>query len=138
MTTRPLWHWWVPGAVALSLGPGPRGSTGGGSPGAVIPGATIGLLRRRHPSEADRRCNRNRPGCTRSDLVAQAPVVWQWRCLDLDTTVAFAHGEARLAVGCRPIQDAPVVGDELGSMPRQTTEPSFKVPSESSASHNPT
>ena len=44
MTTRPLWHWCVLGAVAMSLGWGLRGSIGGGSLGAMIPGAMIGLV----------------------------------------------------------------------------------------------
>jgi hypothetical protein len=44
MTTRPLWFWCVLGAVAMSLGWGLRGSIGGGSLGAMIPGAMIGLV----------------------------------------------------------------------------------------------
>ncbi len=43
-TTRPLWYWCVLGAVAMSLGWGLRGSIGGGSLGAMIPGAMIGLV----------------------------------------------------------------------------------------------
>ena len=42
--TRPLWYWCVLGAVAMSLGWGLRGSIGGGSLGAMIPGAMIGLV----------------------------------------------------------------------------------------------
>src|SRR5688572_10764010 len=41
---RPLWYWCVLGAVAMSLGWGLRGSIGGGSLGAMIPGAMIGLV----------------------------------------------------------------------------------------------
>ena len=44
MTTRPLWYWCALGAVAMSLGWGLRGSIGGGSLGAMIPGAMIGLV----------------------------------------------------------------------------------------------
>ena len=43
-TTRPVWHWCLLGAVAMSLGWGLRGSIGGGSLGAMIPGAMIGLV----------------------------------------------------------------------------------------------
>jgi len=43
-TTRPLWHWCLLGAVTMSLGWGLRGSIGGGSLGAMIPGAMIGLV----------------------------------------------------------------------------------------------
>ena len=43
-TTRPLWQWCLLGAVAMSLGWGLRGSIGGGSLGAMIPGAMIGLV----------------------------------------------------------------------------------------------
>jgi hypothetical protein len=43
-TTRPHWYWCVLGAVAMSLGWGLRGSIGGGSLGAMIPGAMIGLV----------------------------------------------------------------------------------------------
>ena len=43
-TTRPAWHWCLLGAVAMSLGWGLRGSIGGGSLGAMIPGAMIGLV----------------------------------------------------------------------------------------------
>src|SRR6188472_1414770 len=43
-STRPLWYWCVLGAVAMSLGWGLRGSIGGGSLGAMIPGAMIGLV----------------------------------------------------------------------------------------------
>jgi hypothetical protein len=43
-TTRPLWYWCALGAVAMSLGWGLRGSIGGGSLGAMIPGAMIGLV----------------------------------------------------------------------------------------------
>ena len=43
-TTRPLWQWCMLGAVAMSLGWGLRGSIGGGSLGAMIPGAMIGLV----------------------------------------------------------------------------------------------
>jgi hypothetical protein len=43
-TPRPLWYWCVLGAVAMSLGWGLRGSIGGGSLGAMIPGAMIGLV----------------------------------------------------------------------------------------------
>jgi hypothetical protein len=43
-TTRPLWHWCILGTVAMSLGWGLRGSIGGGSLGAMIPGAMIGLV----------------------------------------------------------------------------------------------
>ena len=42
--TRPLWHWCLLGAIAMSLGWGLRGSIGGGSLGAMIPGAMIGLV----------------------------------------------------------------------------------------------
>ena len=42
--TRPLWYWCVLGAVSMSLGWGLRGSIGGGSLGAMIPGAMIGLV----------------------------------------------------------------------------------------------
>jgi hypothetical protein len=42
--TRALWYWCVLGAVAMSLGWGLRGSIGGGSLGAMIPGAMIGLV----------------------------------------------------------------------------------------------
>ena len=41
---RPLWYWCVLGAIAMSLGWGLRGSIGGGSLGAMIPGAMIGLV----------------------------------------------------------------------------------------------
>jgi hypothetical protein len=41
---RPLWYWCVLGAVTMSLGWGLRGSIGGGSLGAMIPGAMIGLV----------------------------------------------------------------------------------------------
>ena len=44
MTTRPLWYWCLLGAVSMSLGWGLRGSIGGGSLGAMIPGAMIGLV----------------------------------------------------------------------------------------------
>ena len=44
ITTRPLWHWCLLGAVTMSLGWGLRGSIGGGSLGAMIPGAMIGLV----------------------------------------------------------------------------------------------
>jgi hypothetical protein len=44
MTTRPLSYWCVLGAVTMSLGWGLRGSIGGGSLGAMIPGAMIGLV----------------------------------------------------------------------------------------------
>ena len=44
MTTRSLGYWCVLGAVAMSLGWGLRGSIGGGSLGAMIPGAMIGLV----------------------------------------------------------------------------------------------
>ena len=44
MTTRPLSYWCVLGAVTMSLGWGLRGSIGGGSLGAMIPGAMIGLI----------------------------------------------------------------------------------------------
>ncbi len=44
MTTRPLWFWCILGAVTMSLGWGLRGSIGGGSLGAMIPGAMIGLV----------------------------------------------------------------------------------------------
>jgi hypothetical protein len=44
ITTRPLWYWCVLGAVTMSLGWGLRGSIGGGSLGAMIPGAMIGLV----------------------------------------------------------------------------------------------
>jgi hypothetical protein len=43
-TTRPFWYWCVLGAAAMSLGWGLRGSIGGGSLGAMIPGAMIGLV----------------------------------------------------------------------------------------------
>jgi len=43
-TTRPAWYWCVLGTVAMSLGWGLRGSIGGGSLGAMIPGAMIGLV----------------------------------------------------------------------------------------------
>jgi hypothetical protein len=43
-TTRSLWFWCVLGALAMSLGWGLRGSIGGGSLGAMIPGAMIGLV----------------------------------------------------------------------------------------------
>ena len=43
-TTRPLWQWCLLGTVAMSLGWGLRGSIGGGSLGAMIPGAMIGLV----------------------------------------------------------------------------------------------
>ena len=43
-TARPLRYWCVLGAVAMSLGWGLRGSIGGGSLGAMIPGAMIGLV----------------------------------------------------------------------------------------------
>ena len=43
-TTRPLWQWCLLGAIAMSLGWGLRGSIGGGSLGAMIPGAMIGLV----------------------------------------------------------------------------------------------
>ena len=43
-TTRSLPYWCVLGAVAMSLGWGLRGSIGGGSLGAMIPGAMIGLV----------------------------------------------------------------------------------------------
>ena len=43
-TGRPLWYWCILGAVAMSLGWGLRGSIGGGSLGAMIPGAMIGLV----------------------------------------------------------------------------------------------
>ena len=43
-STRPLWYWCVLGTVAMSLGWGLRGSIGGGSLGAMIPGAMIGLV----------------------------------------------------------------------------------------------
>jgi hypothetical protein len=42
--TRPLWYWCVLGAVSMSLGWGLRGSIGGGSLGAMIPEAMIGLV----------------------------------------------------------------------------------------------
>ena len=42
--TRPLWQWCLLGAIAMSLGWGLRGSIGGGSLGAMIPGAMIGLV----------------------------------------------------------------------------------------------
>ena len=41
---RPPWYWCALGAVAMSLGWGLRGSIGGGSLGAMIPGAMIGLV----------------------------------------------------------------------------------------------
>jgi hypothetical protein len=44
MTTRPLSYWCVLGAVTMSLGWGLRGSIGGGSLAAMIPGAMIGLV----------------------------------------------------------------------------------------------
>ncbi len=43
-TTRPVYYWCALGAVAMSLGWGLRGSIGGGSLGAMIPGAMIGLV----------------------------------------------------------------------------------------------
>lgn len=43
MNTRPAWFWGLYGAVTMSLGWGLRGSIGGGSLGAMIPGALIGL-----------------------------------------------------------------------------------------------
>lgn len=43
-TTRPFSHWCVLGAIAMSLGWGLRGSIGGGSLGAMIPGTMIGLV----------------------------------------------------------------------------------------------
>ena len=43
-TTRRLWRWCLLGTVAMSLGWGLRGSIGGGSLGAMIPGAMIGLV----------------------------------------------------------------------------------------------
>jgi hypothetical protein len=43
-TTGTHWYWCVLGAVAMSLGWGLRGSIGGGSLGAMIPGAMIGLV----------------------------------------------------------------------------------------------
>ena len=43
-TTRPVWYWCVLGAIAMSLGWGLRGSIGGGSLGAMIPGVMIGLV----------------------------------------------------------------------------------------------
>src|SRR4029453_7406091 len=43
-TTRARWHWCLLGAVAMSLGWGLRGSIGGGSLCAMIPGAVIGLV----------------------------------------------------------------------------------------------
>ena len=39
-----IWHWYFLGAIAMSLGWGLRGSIGGGSLGAIIPGAMIGLV----------------------------------------------------------------------------------------------
>jgi hypothetical protein len=39
-----LWYWCLLAAVAMSLGWGLRGSVGGGSLGAMIPGAMIGLV----------------------------------------------------------------------------------------------
>ena len=42
--TRQAWYWCVLGAIAMSLGWGLRGSIGGGSLGAMIPGAMIGLV----------------------------------------------------------------------------------------------
>ncbi|HEU4926752.1 MAG TPA: hypothetical protein VFT24_06875 [Vicinamibacterales bacterium] len=39
-----LWYWCLLAAVAMSLGWGLRGSIGGGSLGAMIPGAMIGLV----------------------------------------------------------------------------------------------
>ncbi|MSV28402.1 MAG: hypothetical protein EXQ52_06610 [Bryobacterales bacterium] len=44
MTARPLWYWCLLGALTMSLGWGLRGSIGGGSLGAMIPGAMIGLV----------------------------------------------------------------------------------------------
>lgn len=44
MTNRPVWFWCLYGAIAMSLGWGLRGSIGGGSLGAMIPGAMIGLV----------------------------------------------------------------------------------------------
>ncbi|MGJ5816064.1 hypothetical protein [Paludibaculum fermentans] len=43
MNTRPAWFWCLFCAVTMSLGWGLRGSIGGGSLGAMIPGAMIGL-----------------------------------------------------------------------------------------------
>jgi hypothetical protein len=43
-TSRSAWLWCLLGAVAMSLGWGLRGSIGGGSLGAMIPGAMIGLV----------------------------------------------------------------------------------------------
>jgi len=43
-TNRSAWYWCVLGTVAMSLGWGLRGSIGGGSLGAMIPGAMIGLV----------------------------------------------------------------------------------------------
>lgn len=43
MSTRPAWFWCLFCAVTMSLGWGLRGSIGGGSLGAMIPGAMIGL-----------------------------------------------------------------------------------------------
>ena len=43
-TTRGVWYWCLLGTVAMSLGWGLRGSIGGGSLGAMIPGAMIGLV----------------------------------------------------------------------------------------------
>jgi len=43
-TRRAAWLWCILGAVAMSLGWGLRGSIGGGSLGAMIPGAMIGLV----------------------------------------------------------------------------------------------
>jgi hypothetical protein len=43
-TPRPLRYWCVLGAVTMSLGWGLRGSIGGGSLGAMIPGAMIDLV----------------------------------------------------------------------------------------------
>ena len=42
--TRQAWYWCALGATAMSLGWGLRGSIGGGSLGAMIPGAMIGLV----------------------------------------------------------------------------------------------
>ena len=44
VTARPLWYWCFFGALTMSLGWGLRGSIGGGSLGAMIPGAMIGLV----------------------------------------------------------------------------------------------
>lgn len=43
LSTRPAWFWCLFCAVTMSLGWGLRGSIGGGSLGAMIPGAMIGL-----------------------------------------------------------------------------------------------